>query len=83
MSEASGRVVDCETALRRLAEYLDRELDAATGAEMEKHLSACRSCGSRAEFERGLKAKLQELRDAPVDPAFEARICAIARGFAK
>jgi anti-sigma factor (TIGR02949 family) len=83
MSGASGGVVDCEKALRRLAEYLDRELNAAEGAEIEKHLAACRSCWSRAEFERGLKAKLHELRDTPVDPEFEAKICALARDFAK
>lgn len=81
MSEAGVRRVDCEAALRRLAEYLDGELAAGEAVEVDRHLETCRSCWSRAEFEGGLKAKLRELRDSPVDPAFEAKICELARGF--
>lgn len=73
--------IDCEEALRRLAEYLDHELGDAPDAEVKKHLETCRSCYSRAEFERGLKSRLRELRHEPVDPAFESRICELARNF--
>lgn len=81
MAYARPRAIDCETALARLAEYLDDELGAKPGAELERHIEACRSCYSRAEFERRLRARLRELRRKSVDPAFEQRICDLAKGF--
>lgn len=73
--------IDCDEALRRLAEYLDAELDALAGEELERHLHTCRSCYSRADFERRLRSRLRELRHTPVDPAFEDRICEVTRHF--
>lgn len=81
MSAVDRSNIDCEEALRRLAEYLDRELGQGAEAEVEAHLSTCRSCYSRLEFERGLKSRLSELRRQPVDPEFESRICDLARDF--
>jgi anti-sigma factor (TIGR02949 family) len=62
--------LDCEEALRRLFEFLDHELAPEERDAMQRHLQTCRSCYSRSEFERRLKAKLHELRqdDAPIDP---------------
>jgi anti-sigma factor (TIGR02949 family) len=77
----SGRI-DCEEAIRRLAEYLDRELEAAPRASVEEHLEVCRSCYSRAEFEQRLRSSLRRLSREPVRPAFEERICDLASGFA-
>jgi anti-sigma factor RsiW len=67
-------ISNCEEALRLLAAYLDGELDAAEHESVEHHLRLCRSCCSRAEFERHLKAQLGRLRQAGVDPSFEQRI---------
>jgi hypothetical protein len=64
----------CEEALRLLAAYLDGELDVAEGESVEHHLRLCRSCWSRAEFERRLKAQLGDLRREGVRPSFEQRI---------
>lgn len=60
----------CEEALRLLAEYLDSELrdrapDLADG--LERHLAVCRSCYSRAEFERRLKARIADGRTVMPD----------------
>ncbi len=79
MPAPERRAIDCEEALRRLAEYLDHELGDLSQAEVEQHLEICRSCYSRAEFERALRARLRELDQEPVDPAFESRICELAR----
>lgn len=79
MSAFERRTIDCEEALRRLAEYLDRELEELPKAEVEQHLETCRSCYSRAEFERVLKSRLRELRQEPVDPVFADRIRSLAR----
>ncbi len=73
--------IGCEEALRRLFEYLDRELDGARHAEMERHLKTCRSCYSRAEFEKRLKSKLGALGASPPPPEFAQRISGLLRRF--
>ncbi len=79
MSET--KTITCEEALRLLAEHLDGELDGAHRHEVEKHLSLCRSCFSRAEFEQRLKSQLGTLRQQPVQSAFEERIRALIGQF--
>ena len=64
----------CEAALRLLAEFLDGELGDARHQEVEHHLAACRSCYSRAEFERRHKAEIGSLRREEVSPSFDARV---------
>lgn len=75
------RTLTCEEALRFLAAYLDGELDAAPGEELESHLARCRSCYSRVEFERRMKAELAALGRAPVAPAFAERIRRLLQQF--
>ena len=58
MSE--DKVIDCEEALARLFEYIDHELNPGHNHEMDEHLSRCRSCYSRLEFEKRLHGHLQE-----------------------
>lgn len=73
--------IGCEEALQRLAVYLDRELDETASTEVERHLEKCRSCFSRAEFERRLKERIQrDLHVAAVPDAYEERIRALLRG---
>ena len=68
------RVIDCEEALRRLFEYLDAELPGEPQREIEQHLERCRSCFSRVEFEKRLKAYTAELGREPVPSELEVRI---------
>lgn len=78
---SDGTIMRCEDALRLLAQYLDRELSEGDHADVERHLRTCRSCFSRAEFERRLKRELATLRcssDAP--PALHRRIRALLGG---
>ena len=76
------RSIRCEEALRLLATYLDGELDRVGSEEVERHLDTCRSCWSRAEFERRLKGRLAELEREDVAPRLERRIRTLIRGFA-
>jgi anti-sigma factor (TIGR02949 family) len=71
----------CEDALRLLATYLDGELDHASAHDVRHHLEVCRSCYSRAEFEKGLKSHLKVLRHAEVAPPFAERIRTLVRQF--
>lgn len=68
------RPIDCEQALLRIFELVDHELHGEERKAMEEHLETCRSCFSRAEFERRLKAKLAGLRDARPDARMRGRI---------
>jgi anti-sigma factor (TIGR02949 family) len=66
--------INCEEALRLLAEFLDHELHAGERQGVERHLEACRSCFSRAEFERRLKGEISRLGREEVSPAFDQRV---------
>jgi anti-sigma factor RsiW len=68
------RELTCEEALSFLAAYLDGELVGAADREVESHLTRCRSCYSRADFERRLKARLALLGRSAVRPEFAERI---------
>jgi anti-sigma factor (TIGR02949 family) len=61
--------IDCEEALKRLFEYIDHELHGRRHEQMEEHLSKCRSCYSRMEFEKRLQQHLKSATDqkAPQD----------------
>jgi len=71
----------CEEAMRSLAEYLDDELAAGAEESVRQHLELCRSCYSRAEFERRLKVELRKLGrdDVPLD--FEHRVRRLLQSF--
>jgi len=66
--------MNCEEALRLLAEFLDGELHGAEHAHVQHHLETCRSCYSRSEFERRLKAQLGQMGREDVRPSFEQHI---------
>lgn len=67
------RTLDCEQALAQIFEFIDHELSADARDAMEQHLHTCKSCFSRAEFERRLKEKLGRLR-SDAAPAAKSRI---------
>lgn len=69
-----SETINCEEALRLLAVYLDGELHGGEHTNVEHHLKACRSCFSRAEFERRLKSELSHLGRDDVRPAYEQQI---------
>ena len=72
--------IGCEEALDRLAAFLDRELEPTEAAEMERHLEACRSCFSRAEFEKRLRERIRsDLAVGTVSADFEERIRSLLR----
>ncbi len=58
--------IRCEEVIEHLFAYLDGELDPEKRAHIDEHLEECRSCCSRADFERALKHKLA--RSAEQEP---------------
>lgn len=77
----STEIRSCEDALRLLAAYLDGELHPDSGEELERHLDTCRSCYSRAEFEKRLKAHVSALGQEPVAAGLEDRVRSLIRSF--
>lgn len=75
------RIRSCAEALEFLAAFLDGELGDGSQEELERHLATCRSCWSRAEFERRLKEQVGALGTEPVEPALAERIRRIVAGF--
>ncbi len=70
----SERTLRCDEAMRMLAQFLDGELEHAGHEDLERHLEVCRTCCSRAEFERALRAQLVGVGRRKVKPAFVERI---------
>ena len=68
------QIMSCAEALRLLATHLDGELEQATSHDVERHLARCRSCYSRAEFERAIKTQVASLREQPVRTTLADRI---------
>jgi anti-sigma factor (TIGR02949 family) len=79
---SDSTTIDCDEALRLLAAFLDDELPPDTRAGVDRHLERCRSCFSRAEFERRLKAEIASLGREEVTPQFEERIRRLLADFA-
>jgi anti-sigma factor (TIGR02949 family) len=70
----SKPTLTCEEVLKHLVAYLDRDTDAHTAAEIERHLEQCRGCYSRAEFERQLKARVRAAGSRAAPERLRARI---------
>jgi anti-sigma factor (TIGR02949 family) len=73
--------IDCERALKFILEFIDGELPATEHEAVEQHLHTCRSCFSRAEFERSLKKRISELGSAEPTPGMQTRIRALIMRF--
>ena len=55
---ASTAPIDCETAMRRLWDYLDQRLPDISRAEVDAHLSACAPCRTHVTFAASMRAAL-------------------------
>ena len=51
-----GTDAECEHVLARVHEFLDHELDTATGDEIRAHLSECEPCLDRFDVEQAVKS---------------------------
>jgi anti-sigma factor (TIGR02949 family) len=73
--------IGCEQALKRLLEFIDRELPDSERERMEQHLRTCRSCFSRMEFESRLKRRLATLASDDVPVRSRERILELLKQF--
>lgn len=69
---------DCESVVRALWDYLDRELDDAGMAAIDAHLAECEHCLAHAAFERHLIDEIRRLRARHDEPdALRRRVLAM------
>lgn len=80
---SSEKEINCEEALRHLFEYLDHALEGNLQHQMEQHMSNCRSCFSRLEFEQSLKAHVQKAGNDSAPASLRAKISGLISEFDK
>ena len=52
----NGPSADCEHVLARVHEFLDHELDHASGDEIRAHLAACEPCLDQFDVEQAVRS---------------------------
>ena len=64
----------CEEVIERLFEYLDQELDSELAERIDSHLERCRDCFTRAEFEKKLRARINETTEVKAPDHLHQRV---------
>lgn len=70
----SSEHIDCEEVIEQLFAFLDSELGEEQQQRIEHHLSRCRDCFTRAEFERRLRARIREASEAKAPERLHRRV---------
>jgi anti-sigma factor (TIGR02949 family) len=73
--------IRCEEVIAHLLQYLDGEIDAAKRVQIDRHLQECRGCYSRAEFEKVLRAKIEQLGEEKASAALQRRVRSLIDAF--
>jgi len=66
------RLIPCSDAVRRLWDYLDRQLTPEDQASVERHLAFCRRCCGELEFAKELRAFLGSHGSDEIPPRVKA-----------
>ena len=74
------RRTDCETAVRRLWDYLDGRLPVMADDEVKAHLATCADCPRHFAFARAIQSALAASTPPRVLADDEARLRARVRG---
>jgi anti-sigma factor (TIGR02949 family) len=68
-------MMDCESAVRQLWDYLDGQLDARAEAAIRAHMDRCGHCFPHAQFgELVLKAVAEQRRAPTESPSLRTRV---------
>jgi hypothetical protein len=55
------KAIDCASAVARFNDFIDNYLKGRAKEELTHHLSECKTCFERLEFEQMLKSKVRDL----------------------
>jgi len=61
---------DCEHVLERVYQFLDNEIDAATGDAIRQHLAMCEPCLERFDVEEAIKSLVHRRCGGDVAPTY-------------
>lgn len=75
--------INCEKALKHLFEYLDQDLKGDMLHQMDQHMSSCRSCFSRLEFEKTLKTHICKSGTESAPDSLRNRVNSLLKEFEK
>ena len=70
----------CDEAIKRIFDFIDRELDGKSLDEFQKHITACRDCFDHTEFERLLKERIRTMPRGNTD-ALKERVKKLIESF--
>jgi anti-sigma factor (TIGR02949 family) len=74
-SPAPVSPIDCRTAVLRLWDFLDKELDAERIAEVDAHVASCAGCGEHYRFARAfLEAVVMSWQELPEPVRLRQRV---------
>lgn len=74
MTERVHRLIPCAEAVRRLWDYLDKELSPEDSAAVEEHLAFCQRCCGELEFAKELRAFLRSHSEDDLPPQASQRL---------
>jgi len=66
--------IDCDTAVRRLWDYIDGRLATMARDEVDAHLATCERCPAHFAFARTMRGVLASIVPAAADAEYEARL---------
>jgi anti-sigma factor (TIGR02949 family) len=66
---STGSYDHCERVLERMYEFLDNELDTATGDAIRHHLAACEPCMDRIDVELAVRTLVRRCCGGDVAPS--------------
>jgi anti-sigma factor (TIGR02949 family) len=66
--------LNCEEAVTRFNDFMDNNLKGKSREELVKHISECRHCFERIEFEQLLKSKVRQISKSKKNQPLVKRI---------
>ena len=66
--------LNCEEAVARFNDFMDNYLKGKSREELVKHISECRHCFERFEFEQLLKSKVHQISQGKKNQSLVNRI---------
>lgn len=64
----------CEEVMEQLFEFLDQEIDKDLSDRIDEHLARCRDCFTRAEFEKRLRARINQAAEVEAPERLRRRV---------
>ena len=76
------KVISCIEAVKKIFELMEGKLTSSEKKQLDEHLSVCRECCDRLDFERLLKEKLQKVnKDKKLPQTLTKRINTLLQSF--